>query len=295
MRGARPLRDHVEPVVTARVGLVPREHGAAAVDVAVGHAHALLVEGPDQLAAAHRVAGRKIEDRLPEEIAPVARLELRLPFPAEDLAAPLEERLPGGVGALRGAVLVVNESHVSRDHGAQPRLAGPQAVVGVLEVRLEVEAQAADLLEGFAAEVRAGEHDALHVAHSRVLAHVLLQRADLLPPQGVGQDVGAGVQETPVRKDEAASHDSDVGARMGRGAEPGQPVALGENEVVVQEDDVVRGIDGVDPGIVAAHEAEVAGQGEDPDPVELRELGGGLVGRAVVDDQDLGAFEVGLP
>ena len=175
------------------------------VDVLVGGADALRVARAEDLAAAHRVAGREVEDRLPREVAPVAGLELRPPESAERLPALLEERLERLRLVGRRPVLVVDERHGAAHDGPEAGLVRAEAEVGVLEVRLEALREAADPREHLALEVRAREDDPLDVARPGVLVHVRLERADLLAPERVREDVRAGVEEAPVRKDEPAA------------------------------------------------------------------------------------------
>src|SRR6202035_1793735 len=145
-------------------------------------------------------------------------------------------------------------------------LARPQAVVGVLEIGLEVERQSADGVDQLALQVGAGEDDPLDVVDPGILADVFLQRSDLLAPDGVRQDVGAGVEEAAAGQDEPAADDADVGGGVGAAAQALQPVALEELQVVVEEDDVRGGIGDGDPGVVAAHEPDVPRQGDHPQP-----------------------------
>ena len=121
------------------------ERRALAVDVAVDAAHPeVVIELVQVGAAAARVAGRKVEDRLPDQVAPVTTVELVLPLAAEDRPAALEERDPAGVVAGGRTVFVVHDLGIAGVERAESGPTGAQAVVGVLEVRLEVLREPAD-------------------------------------------------------------------------------------------------------------------------------------------------------
>ena len=189
-------------------------------------------------------------------------------------------------------MLLVHEGHRPAADGAKTGLARPEAVVGVLEVRLEVFREAADRVEGLSLQVRAGEDDPLDGPVAGVLPDVRLRGADLLAPDGVGKDVGARVEEPAVRHRQAAADDADVGGRVRTGGEAIEPAVLANLEVVVQEDDVRSGPGGGDPDVVSPDEAEVRAVADRPQPGVFGEAGRGLVRRAVVDDEDLDAVEV---
>jgi len=117
----------------------------------------------------------------------------------------------------------------------------------------------------------------------------------LLPPERVGENERSGMDEQSLGIEQTAT--DDAGTRGGRrGAQLLQPVGIAEPQVVVEEDDVRIGRRGRDAGIVAAHEADILGEPEHAQPVGvLGEACGRLVGRAVVDDDDLCIGEPGPP
>ena len=192
----------------------------------------------------------------------------------------------------RRSVLVVDE----RDAAAHQRLVAgalrPEAVIRVLEVRLEVGAEGPDRPEHLAPDVGAGEDDSLHLPCAGVLPHVLLERPELLAPHRVRKDVRAGVEQAAVREDEAAAHDSGPRRLVGAGAQTLEPVELVELDVVVQQDDVGIRVRFRDARVVSTHEPEVSRISDDAHLRVVRQRPGGLVRRPVVDDEDLGARQI---
>ena len=129
------FRHDVQQVVAGVLRLAHGERCAGPVDVLIGHAHALSVERVQDLAAAHGVARGEVQDRLPREVAHVARLERACPLSSERRAALLEDAVEDVRGVARRAVLAMEKRHGPAAHRPKALLLCAQAEVRVLEVR----------------------------------------------------------------------------------------------------------------------------------------------------------------
>ena len=73
-------------------------------------------------------------------------------------------------------------------------------------------------------------------------------------------------------------------------AEPLEPVALVELDVVVEKHDIGVWIGGLDPSVVPSHVTCVLGKPHDSHPAAVRKFVPRLIGRSIVHDDD---FAVG--
>src|SRR5262249_27457363 len=165
----------VEEIVAVGFRLSNGKRRSWPVYIPVSDPNPLSIQSPQDLAAARGVSGREVHDRLPEQIVLVARLQRRSPLLSKGLAALLENlheslRITGG-----GTVLAMNQRHTSADDRPKSLLPRAKRVVRVLEVRLVILRQGADLFDQLTAKIDTGKNDALHFSGGAVLADVLLQ------------------------------------------------------------------------------------------------------------------------
>ena len=173
-------------------------------------------------------------------------------------------------------------------------LDGPEAEVGVLEVGEQLLVEETHRVEAVTADVGLGEDDRLDRAGGVALVDVeLLEAAHLLAHEGEGHHEGAQVQDRPLAVDQAGPDHTPVGLGVGRVLELGQPLTVGDEDVVVHEHDVLaRPADG-DAGVATLGEAQVAVVAHEGDPGEGLQPLGGTVDAAVVDDDQAPARVVG--
>ena len=91
-------------------------------------------------------------------------------------------------------MLVVNKCHVATNIRLESRFTSRQAIVGIFEIRFVIFGKKADGVDQLTFEISAREHNPLNRPISGVLIHIFLQRADLLTPDRIWNDVCAGVK-----------------------------------------------------------------------------------------------------
>ena len=269
-------------------GVVPLcVHPVRAVDVRQPHIDPQSVQLEEQLPRRDCIPGSRADLRMPEDAGFISALQFTLPSLTEDLLrSPKHLREIDTIDA-GGDVLVVDQRHAASADGPEPGFCRPQAVVGVLKVGEKHLVQWPNSIQHHPLDIHARAHDALHVAIRVVLVDVLLQAADLLPPETPQRHIGAGVQEPAVGQDQPAAHDANVISGVGHALNLFQPTILGDHDVVIEEQNVVIRCSGADTDVVAAHKAQVLAVLDQPDPVQAAQIGQRAIGAAVIHHENL--------